>query len=402
MAYTPFSPNLLVLALCTLIAYCFYTAIYRLYLHPLAKFPGPKLPTLTIWHEFYYDVIKRGVNIWNIKEWHKHYGNEPFLISGFRDETCPLHSCVLAQLYLYIQADEDVGPIIRINPNEIHIDDPDYWDAIYAPASKKRDKYGWWTRLAGAPGSAFSTVPHDLHRMRRAALNPFFSKRSVAQLEPIIREKVDKLAGRFEAAVGTREVIRFDAAYMALTMDVITQYAYARSYNYLAEPDFKLEWKMTLMGGFEMGATMRHLPWMAKTPDWLVKVINPGMLMFFSWQRDVKKQVKSIMESRDAGAEKASNTIFHELLDSNLPSQEKSLDRLADEGEILIGAGSETTAMTLSHISFYLLQNRTLLEKLRAELREELPNPKTNLPWSKLEQLPYLVRNMLFFPFEAV
>ena len=227
--------------------------------------------------------------------------------------------------------------------------------------------------------------------MRRAALNPFFSKRAVTQLEPIIREKVEKLASRFEAAVETREVIRIDVAYMALTMDVITQYAYARSYNYLAEPDFKLEWKKTLIGGFEMGATMRHLPWMAKTPDWLVKVINPGMMMFFNWQRDVRRQVKSIMESRAAGAEKASNTIFHELLDSNLPSSEKTLDRLADEGEILIGAGSESTSMTLSHISFYLLQNRTVLERLRAELREALPNPKTNIPWSKLEQLPYLV-----------
>jgi len=159
--------------------------------------------------------------------------------------------------------------------------------------------------------------------MRRAALNPFFSKRSVTQLEPIIREKVEKLADRFEAAVKTAEVIRFDAAYMALTMDVITQYAYARSYNYLAEPDFKLEWKNTLIGGFEMGATMRHLPWMAKTPDWLVKVINPGMLMFFSWQRDVKRQVKSIMESRDAGAEKASNTIFHNYLTVTCPVKRK-------------------------------------------------------------------------------
>ena len=108
-------------------------------------------------------------------------------------------------------------------------------------------------QTAGAPGSAFSTVPHAVHRMRRAALNPFFSKRAVTQLEPIIREKAEKLASRFEAAVETREVIRIDVAYMALTMDVITQYAYAGSYNYLAEPDFKLEWKNTLIGGFEMG-----------------------------------------------------------------------------------------------------------------------------------------------------
>ena len=227
--------------------------------------------------------------------------------------------------------------------------------------------------------------------MRRAALSPFFSKRSVTQLEPVIREKVEKLAGRFEAAAETREVIRLDAAYMALTMDVITQYSYAKSYNYLAEPDFKLEWKKTLVGGFEMGATMRHLPWLLYLPDWLVKLTNPGMMMFFSWQRDVKRQVQCIIESRKAGAEKSSNTIFHELLDSNLPQEEKTLHRLADEGEILIGAGSETTAKALTHITYYLLQNRDILERLQAELKEAIPTPESQVSWSKLEQLPYLV-----------
>ena len=35
------------------------------------------------------------------------------------------------------------GPIVRINPYEIHINDPEYIDEVYAGASKKRDKYRW-------------------------------------------------------------------------------------------------------------------------------------------------------------------------------------------------------------------------------------------------------------------
>jgi len=49
-------------------------AIYRLWLSPLSKFPGPKLAALTLWYEFYFDVIKRGKFAWEIKRMHEVYG----------------------------------------------------------------------------------------------------------------------------------------------------------------------------------------------------------------------------------------------------------------------------------------------------------------------------------------
>jgi hypothetical protein len=52
-------------------------AVYRLYLSPIAKCPGPTLAALTKWYEFYYDVILRGKFSDHIKELHKVYG-KPF------------------------------------------------------------------------------------------------------------------------------------------------------------------------------------------------------------------------------------------------------------------------------------------------------------------------------------
>jgi hypothetical protein len=49
-------------------------ASYRLYFHPIAGFPGPKLAGLSKWYEFYYEVICVGKYTFHIQELHKQYG----------------------------------------------------------------------------------------------------------------------------------------------------------------------------------------------------------------------------------------------------------------------------------------------------------------------------------------
>ena len=58
--------------------YNLFRIIHRLYLSPVAKFPGPRLAAATFWYEFYYDVIKRGRYTWKIAELHKQYGRPIF------------------------------------------------------------------------------------------------------------------------------------------------------------------------------------------------------------------------------------------------------------------------------------------------------------------------------------
>ena len=50
------------------------TTLYRLYISPLSRFPGPRLAALTSWYEFYHDCLKRGRFTWEIKRMHDQYG----------------------------------------------------------------------------------------------------------------------------------------------------------------------------------------------------------------------------------------------------------------------------------------------------------------------------------------
>ena len=68
------SPHLAWYGVFALVLYIVYGVIYRLYLSPLAKIPGPKLAALTDGYEIYYDVIKRGKYTWKIGELHEKYG----------------------------------------------------------------------------------------------------------------------------------------------------------------------------------------------------------------------------------------------------------------------------------------------------------------------------------------
>lgn len=84
-------------------------------------------------------------------------------------------------------------------------------------------------------------------------------------------------------------------------------------------------------------------------------------------------------------------TIFHGLLDNpNLPESEKVTERLLDEAQILIGAGTDTTANTLAALTYHVLANPDIFMRLKDELSKAMPDPDTMPESAQLEALPYL------------
>ena len=181
------------------------------------------------------------------------------------------------------------GPIVRINPYELHINDPDYYDQLYVSgATRKSEKYPWAARMFGKMTSMFGTIDHDLHRIRRAAFASFLSKQSVQRLEPTVQQVVNKLVTRFHDLQGSGTSVNLIDAYAALTGDIIAQYAFAKPYGFMDSPDFTPQWHKTWMGISENGHLLKQFGWiepaMRSMPVWLVKILSPQTMILINMQ----------------------------------------------------------------------------------------------------------------------
>ncbi|KAH8703117.1 cytochrome P450 [Talaromyces proteolyticus] len=226
-------------------------------------------------YAFYHDVIRRGHYMWEIEEMHRQY-----------------------------------GPIVRISPDTVHVNDPEFIDQIFAGPGKK-------------------------------PLNPFFSKQNIRRLETTVLEVLDRIIQRLDEHVIKKVPVNLSLLYRATTHDIIAKYAFGEDSVCFNRQDLNKPY-------FESYHKMASI----------VKI----------------NKIKS-------------STIHNE--ENDLPESEKSPARLAEEAQNLLAAGTDSTANTLSAITYHLLSNPHILKKLRAELQDAIPEgtvPKI----SKIENLPYL------------
>ena len=130
------------------------------------------------------------------------------------------------------------------------------------------------------PNAALGTEDHDLHRMRRMALNPYFSKQAVQRLEPMIQNKIDLLCKRLHEWALQERVLNVETAMMALTIDVISEYSFGHSYNSLTQEDLATFWSRSFKEGMSSGVLFRYFPLFGRVvtslPLWVIQIISPS------------------------------------------------------------------------------------------------------------------------------
>ncbi|RAH57400.1 cytochrome P450 [Aspergillus piperis CBS 112811] len=347
----------------SVLAWTIYGAIWRLYLSPLAAFPGPKIVALTSWVEFYHDVVKKGTYMWEIEKMHQKY-----------------------------------GPIVRVSPYELHCIDPDFYNVIYASLPQKRDKYEKFTKSPDCNNATGFTVEHAHHRMRRDALAPFFSKRNTLGLEDSIKACVDQLCANIARAHAAQEPFNLTLGSIATTMDVLTSYSFGQPFGLLADEALATQWRDTVFHIMRALPIVRAFPLLVRLVDLLPPIISkwitPDLSILMGWKQRIRKQTEDVLAYRGiySDPDRKATTVIEALRDSDkLPPKEKTLQRLSEEGAILLIAGSETPAKVNAVLWYHLLANPTRLQRLRTELASIYPDPKHPLPSvTELEKLPYL------------
>jgi cytochrome P450 len=179
------------------------------------------------------------------------------------------------------------GPIIRISPNELHINEPDYYEELYSQ-HKPRNKSIYYLNQFSLPGSTFGTADYKSHRLRRAALNPFLSKQTIARLQPMLTFMIEKLCNRIEEFQKSGQPMLIRRMYMCLTTDVVVLYSLGRSWNYLDSPDLSPLWAETVKEIAAAGHLMKQFPWIFSIiralPKSVVGAMDPGMLLLLESQ----------------------------------------------------------------------------------------------------------------------
>ncbi|KAI0387436.1 cytochrome P450 [Hypomontagnella monticulosa] len=354
----------ILLGVVVIVSYTIYSAIWRLYLSPIAHFPGPRIAALTHLYEIYYNNWLGGKYIWKINDLHKQY-----------------------------------GPIVRISPSDLHVGDPEFYDILYpsTTSGRRANKPPSLTKFFGLDESLFSTMDHDTHRMRRAALLPFFSPSYVRKLQPVFQERMDVLLRRMSDFKDTDEAVNANCMFAAFSRDIMEMLAFGQCSHRLESPRFDPSERDASLSGAQSFHVLKRVPWlndvMMVLPESIARRLNPALGSYMRQKHKTRELVAQLAsESTDAWSGKEM-PIFRAVMESSkLPPHEKSVERVAQDAQMLLMAGTLTMASNLEHSIYWMVDNPDVLRKLKEELRGVMPSIDDvgKVPIATLESLPYL------------
>jgi cytochrome P450 len=136
--------------------------------------------------------------------------------------------------------------------------------------------------------STVSAMSNETHRVRRGRLNPFFSRKMVLELEGIVHTKAEKLCALVADKFKKNEEVDIHHGFRAVSVDIISDYAFGECYDLLDRPDLGMEFFFMVQGLGPMMWTFMQWPglqkFMMSLPPAVSKATSPPMKQLLGLQ----------------------------------------------------------------------------------------------------------------------
>ncbi|KAK1675963.1 cytochrome P450 [Colletotrichum godetiae] len=319
-----------------------YTFYYR-NIHPLSRFPGPFLASLT--------------NFWRLRElWSLH----------LPDTLVALH--------------EKYGDVVRVGPNMLSF--------RQGSATKFYDGFTSFNP------NLFGTQDEEVHSTRRRQMAHAFSLQSIKEMEQYIDGHMLQFRKNLDEYSKTRQVFDLKELIAFFVLDVLGDLAFRCQFDSQIEKDISKLPPINdhIFLACLMGMVPDFMPFIKTIFPWIPIPWLQGLL---AARQNLKNLTAECVRSRITDTSAARKDLITSLINSVDPETGSKLTELDIQTEAFafIVAGSHTTSGTLTLLFSHILQNPAVHEKVVEEVDAVVENVGSAIvPIKDLEtRLPYVM-----------
>ncbi|GAB7349112.1 hypothetical protein MBLNU459_g8060t1 [Dothideomycetes sp. NU459] len=309
------------------------TAIWSIYFSPLKHIPGP-----------WYTPITRAFHIWHC----------------FRGDVAPW----LKELH------DKYGDVVRFSPNEISfISGETAWQDIYGFRTGRSKETGTFLKDPGfyAPSGSMLVAGDGDHGRMRKVISHAFSDKALREQEGLVQGYVDLLVNRLKETIasGSNNSVNLTQWYDWTTFDIIADLFYGKPFGCLQELKAHRHVELILKNvkSVHIYYTMIYWPLLKSVLLYVYRNRFAGRAEFRAW---CYEQGQQRINSETQRPDFISAILAHNDKREGGGLSDKDIN---ENGVLFLTAGTETSATTVTAVTFQLLKHPECLETLKKEVR---------------------------------
>lgn len=323
--------------------------ISNVYFHPLRNLPGPKM-----WIAFpisRFIALSRGQLDAKMRDFHKTYGE-----------------------------------VVRFGPNEVSFITAQAWKDIYGHGHQQLPKV---LHSTSNPCDIVSANDADHSRLRKSLAHAFSAKGLQSQ-EPIITKYVDLLIGKLKVLADSSnpeaDMVKW---YNLTTFDILGDLAFGESFGGLESSEYHY-WVSIIFQAIR-GMSLVQFKDAYPLPFKILSLFVGSKCLMNARRRQIEFSRATVQKRLQLeGHRECTDFIGSMLRQRGDPSKEITDEELEANSNVLVIAGSETTATLLSGVTYWLLRTPHAMEKITREIRSAMKS-ENDITISSTANLPYML-----------